>query len=486
MHIAGTNAARIAAAALALASCDSRPEQPPPASPEALAEKARLRPTDRARWEAGAKLGADLYAFGFPLVLMDAAERRMTNVAAESSAGTPVNQFCHAYEQEPAACGGVFPAEADMLVSTAWLDLTKEPIVLSVPDTRGRYYLMQMLDAWTNVFASPGSRTIGTQAGRFAILGPGWKGRLPAGVKELRSPTRTAWIVGRTQASGPGDQKAANEIQRQYQLTPLSALGHAYAAPSGVVDPKVDPRTPPAEQVARMGTQAFFKRLAALLEANPAAPEDAPMMERLASIGVAPGRDFDLGKLESDTARGLDRGVKVALDRLRQGAQAGGQLESGWAIMPPILGAYGTRYRVRAVAALMGLGAGLPQDVVQASAFVDREDRKLDGANKYVLHFPKGQTPPVNASWSLTPRGAQSSSGASPVAGQAIASWMPLQRNPDGSLDVYIQKGSPGRGRESNWLPAPPGPFGLTLRMYWPKEPLLDRTWRPPPVIQVQ
>ncbi len=201
-----------------------------------------------------------------------------------------MNQFVHVRAFPDASFKDVVRANVDTLYSSAWLDLSKEPIVLSVPDTRGRYYLMPMIDAWTNIFASPGKRTTGTKAGHFAITGPGWSGTLPKGVQELKSPTNMVWIIGRTQTNGPKDYAAVHAIQDGYKLVPLSAFGKPYTAPKGEVDPAVDMKTPPVEQLKKMTTEAFLGRLAALLKANPPPASEAPVLAKLAKIGVVPAR----------------------------------------------------------------------------------------------------------------------------------------------------------------------------------------------------
>src|SRR5215472_1019187 len=192
------------------------------------------------------------YIFGYPLLLMDATRAKLSNVPHSTEVGSaPMNQFAHMKTFPDASFTEVVSPNADTLYSQGWLDLAKEPIVLSVPDTHGRYYLMPMLDAWTNVFASPGKRTTGTGKGTFAITGPRWSGSLPANVKEIKSPTDMVWIIGRTQTNGKADFAAVNAIQNQYKLTPLSAWGKPYTPPSDVAtDPNVDMKTPPVEKVA--------------------------------------------------------------------------------------------------------------------------------------------------------------------------------------------------------------------------------------------
>ncbi len=431
------------------------------------------------------KAGVEAVVYGLPLVIMDLTKDKITNVAKPEAFAAPVNQFANVPQFPDASFKDVVRANVDTLYSSAFLDLTAEPIVLSVPDTHGRYYLMPMLDAWTNVFASPGKRTTGTKAGNFAITGPGWSGTLPKGVIEIKAPTNMAWIIGRTQTDGPADYPAVHKIQNGLKLTPLSAFGKPYTPPPGKVDPNFDMKTPPVDQLRKMSAETFFNRLATLLKSNPPPASEAPVLEKLKAIGVAPGEKFDPSKLDPAVAKGLEQSVSVAVDKLLAASKEVGAPVNGWRVPPMILGNYGADYGARAVVALVGLGANLPQDAVYPSAYVDGEGKSLEGANKYVIHFDKGATPPVNAFWSITMYNPESFFVANPLNRYAISSWMPLKKNPDGSLDIYVQHDSPGKAKEANWLPANDKDFNVTLRMYWPtdKAPsILDGSWKPPAV----
>jgi hypothetical protein len=426
--------------------------------------------------------GIEGVVYGLPLVIMDITMKKTTNVTKPEGFAAPINQLVNAQTFPDASFKDVVRANVDTLYSSAWLDLSKEPMVLSVPDTHGRYYLMPMLDAWTNVFASPGKRTTGTKAGNFAITGPGWTGTLPTGVKEIKAPTNLVWMIGRTQTDGPKDYAAVHAIQKDCRLVPLSAFGKPYTPPEGVVDPSVDMKAPPVEQLAKMDGLTFFKRLAMLMKSNPPPPEDAPALANLAKIGVVPGQDFDAGKLDPTVAKGLQKSVSVALEKLQAAAKEAGAPVNGWRVPPMTVGKYGTDYGERAIVALVGLGANLPADAVYPSAFMDGDGKPLNGAHRYVLHFDKDATPPVNAFWSVTMYNAQSFFVANPINRYAISSWMSLQLNKDGSLDLYIQRESPGKNKETNWLPAAEDEFSVTMRMYWPKDKppsVLDGTWRP-------
>lgn len=444
---------------------------------------------DEAKVQEALKAGVEAVVYGLPLIMMDLTKDKTTNVAKPEGFAAPVNQFVNVQAFPDASFKDVVRANVDTLYSSAFLDLSAEPIVLSVPDTHGRYYLMPMLDAWTNVFASPGKRTTGTKAGNFAVTGPGWTGKLPKGVTEIKAPTNMVWIIGRTQTNGPADYPAVHKIQSGYKLTPLSAFGKPYTPPEGKVDPDIDTKTPPVQKAQGMSAEAFFTRMSALLKSNPPPASEAPILEKLKAIGVVPGEKFELSKLDPAMAKGLEQSVKVAFEKLLAASKETGAPVNGWRVPPMILGNFGSDYGARAVVALIGLGANLPQDAVYPSAVVDGEGKPLDGANKYVIHFDKGALPPVNAFWSLTMYNPESFFVANPINRYAISSWMPLKKNKDGSLDLYVQHDSPGKDKEANWLPASDKDFNVTLRMYWPVEKapsIIDGSWKPPAVKQAQ
>ena len=429
----------------------------------------------------------DAYLFGYPLVMMDVTRLVSTGVPKVDGAKAPVNQLNHLRAFPDYTFTDVVSPNADTLYSLGFLDLKAEPMILSVPAVGKRYYLMQMVDAWTNVFASPGTRTTGGGKGEFAIVGPRWTGTLPAGVKEIKSPTDVVWLIGRTQTNGKADYAAVHAIQDQYKLMPLSAWGKPYTAPANVpVPPGIDVKTPPVEQVARMDAPTFFGRLNALMQAHPPASADAPALARFAAIGVAPGKPFDPKSLDPAVASAVEQGVKAGQARLiAEAKKSHGTKVNGWDILPANTANFGTDYTWRAVVAMVGLGANLPADAIYPHAIVDSTGQPLSGANRYVIRFPKGQQPPVNAFWSITMYNAKQAFVQNPIGRYAIGDRDKLQVAADGSVTIYVQHDSPGKDRESNWLPAPPDSFNVFMRLYWPTQAIIDGTWKPPPVERV-
>ena len=426
--------------------------------------------------EAIATLG---YIYGYPLVLMDATRATMTST-------TPVNRFDHKPAFPDETFRDVVSPNVDTLYSQAWLDVSREPIVLAAPDLGRRVYLMQLLDGWTNVFASLGTRTTGNGKAAFAIMGPGWRGELPASVDRIKAPTNMVWVIGRTYTAGMRDYDAVHAIQRQYQLVPLGAWGRPFTPPrDGPPAAADDSDAPPVARVDALGASAFFDRLARLMKANPPADNDAPMVNRLGRIGVRPGEPFDIGGLPPSVADAVEGGVAAARARLCSAKLSSlARPVNGWHT-PLDLGRYGTNYEHRASVALTGLGANLAEDAVYAAADVDAAGQPLSGQHRYLLRFRPGARPPVDAFWSLTMYGDDHFLVANPIGRYALGDRDSMRAAPDDTLDIYIQHDGPGPDRRSNWLPAPAGGFNLIMRLYHPKAPVLDGSWVPPAIVRV-
>jgi hypothetical protein len=435
----------------------------------------------------------EAYIYAYPLVTMELTRRTMTNTVKAEGTKAPMGEFVRMREYPNAQFRDVTAPNADTLYTQAWVDVSREPWVLSIPDMKGRYFLFPMLDGWTNVFQDPGKRTTGTGAQKYAITGPGWKGKLPPGVTEYKSGTGIVWILGRIYCTGtPEDYKAVHALQDKVTIVPLSSYGKAYAAPPGKVDSSINPKESVRDRVNAMDAASYFALFAELLKTNPPAAADAPMVAKLASIGIVPGKSFDAARLDPAVARGIAEAPKPAQDKImaqmKEGIVTGAmKLEDGW-LFTTRTGLYGTDYLQRALITAIGLGANRPQDAVYPTSEGPDVLKKYDGKNKYVMHFDKGKTPPADGFWSLTMYDAQYFFVDNPLNRYTLSQRNALKANPDGSVDLYIQRESPGKDKESNWLPAPTGQFILMMRLYWPKETspsILDGTWKIPRVEQV-
>jgi hypothetical protein len=435
------------------------------------------------------KIAIDAYIYGYPLITMEMTRRVVTNVAKPEGTRAPMGHLIRLREYPTAAFRDVTAPNADTLYTTAFIDVRKEPWVLSLPDAHGRYYLFPMLDGWTDVFQVPGKRTTGTGPQKYAITGPGWKGNLPTGVKEYKSPTAIVWILGRIYCTGtPEDYAAVHKMQDEISLVPLSAYGKPFTPPPGKVDPNIDMKTPVRDQVNGLSAEAYFDLLAKLMRDNPPAKADAPMVAKLAELGIVPGQPFDINKLGADTADALESVPKVANEKIMAHFREAGGDKNGW-VFTTKTGIYGTDYLQRALITAIGLGANRPQDAIYPTSEADADGQPYSGENKYVMHFDKGHLPPVNGFWSLTMYNAEYFFVDNPLNRYTLSARDKLKQNADGSVDLYLQAGTPGSDTESNWLPAPQGKFILMLRLYWPKETppsIIDGTWKPPAVKEVK
>jgi hypothetical protein len=438
--------------------------------------------------EEAVAIGTEAYIYAYPLVTMEMTRRVMTNTATAGESHAPMGQFARSKRYPDASFRDVTAPNADTLYSPAWLDLTQEPYLLSLPDVDRRYYLMPMLSGWTDVFAVPGTRSTGNRAQRYVITGPNWSGTLPAGFEHIKAPTNLVWMLGRTYCTGtPEDYREVHSLMDQYSLMPLSALGRPYTPSPGTVDPTTDMTTPVRDQVNGMTAATYFRLFARLMRDNPPAEADAPILARIARIGLAPGRGFDANQLEGTIAAVLETVPTLAIDTIMNHFRATGTHENGWTFTTKT-GLYGTDYLQRALITAIGLGANRPQDAVYPVSESDADGQPYRGSNQYLMHFDKGQMPPADAFWSLTMYNSDYFFVANPLNRFTLSSRDKFVENADGSVDLYVQHENPGPEREANWLPAPQGKFVLMLRMYWPRETppsILDGTWKIPPVKKV-
>lgn len=436
-------------------------------------------------------LAVEAYIYGYPLVTMEITRRVITNVEKAEGSKGPMGHIIKLRQYPDASFKDVTAPNADTLYTTAFVDVAKEPWVLSIPDMKDRYFLFPMLDGWTTVFQVPGKRTTGDGAQSYAITGPGWQGTIPDGVTEYKSPTSIVWILGRIYCDGSEeDYKAVHALQDQCKLVPLSAYGKDWTPPPGKVDPSIDMKTAVREQVNRMDAVEYFTLLSELMKTNPPTAADAETVAKFAEIGIVPGQDFDKSKLN---AAFIKRIPEIAFHRIMLHFKfSDGDVQdiNGWGFTTKT-GIYGTGYLQRALVTAIGLGANRPQDAIYPTSLKSKDgllSRAYHGANRYVVTFPKGQLPPVRGFWSITMYDDKYFFVDNPLNRYSISARQNLKTNPDGSTDIYIQNESPGADHEANWLPAPKDKFILMMRLYWPDDSppsILDGSWVIPPVKKV-
>jgi hypothetical protein len=431
-------------------------------------------------------IARDAYIYFYPLVTMDVTRKQLTNVEPGKGVGAPMNALFSFPAFPTADMRQVVRPNFDTLYTVGYLDLTKEPMVVSVPDTGGRYYLLPMLDMWTDVFASPGWRTTGTQAGNFLVTPRGWNGNLPAGFTQIEAPTPYVWIIGRTKTDGPPDYDAVHKIQAGYKITPLSEWGKSPKPLEVKIDPSIDMKTPPKIQVDTMKGGDYFAYAAELLKLQTPHLTDEPIIAQMKRIGIEPGKSLDLSKVDPVVRKALEDAPAAGQQLMAWKVPTIARVANYWSMNTDTMGVYGNYYLKRAIIAELGLGANLPEDAIYPLNLADETGKPLDGTNKYTIHFDKGATPLVNAFWSVTLYDSDGFQVANSLNRFAVSSWMPFKYNADGSLDLYFQNETPGADKEVNWLPAPKGAFNLTMRLYAPKSDTLTGKWNPPPVVKVQ
>ena len=430
-------------------------------------------------------VGVEAYHYLYSLITMDVTRRIMSNVPAGKMPGFgPMGAFYHMRAFPDANFKAVVRPNFDTLYSSAWVDV-REPVILSVPDTHGRYYLLPMLDMWTDVFAAPGSRTSGNQAGKFALVYEGWQGQLPDGIAKIEAPTPYIWIIGRTQTNGPADYEAVHQVQDGYLLTPLSRYPNPPAAPEYHPDPAVDMKTPPLNQVNNMSAKDYFTYGAQLMKLHPPHKTDWSQVARRRLAGLHLGETFNWDHLDPAVQDALNQVPAAALKSMQTKLPTLARVVNGWQMNTDTMGVYGDYYLKRAIVAMVGLGANQAVDAIYPLSLVDADGQPYHGANQYVMHFEKDEIPPIAAFWSMTLYDAEGFQVANELNRFAIGDRDALQFNADGSLDLYLQNTNPGPDKVSNWLPTPTGPWNVCLRLYAPRPQALDGTWNPPAVKKI-
>lgn len=471
---------RLAAAATALlllAGCStdtSAPEDtPPPPAPDTAGA---VSPA-----EARA-IAKEAYVYGFPIVDNYRVQYSYFVDRDDPEYKGGWNQVHSTARLYTPADTAIQTPNADTPYSMLGADLRAEPLVLTVPPIQqDRYYSLQFVDGYTYNFAYVGSRTTGNGGGRYLLAGPGWQGEKPEGVDEvIRSDTELAFVLYRTQLFGPSDIEEVRKIQAGYQVAPLSVYLNQ---PSPEPAPAIDfvPPLPPEQQ--RTSPQ-FFEILNFALRFAPELPDEKGVRQRFAKIGIGPDGNFDADALSPEMRAAIEGGMADAwteFDTFKRTEVDTGEVGSAQF--------FGSRedlkgdYLYRMAGAVLGIYGNTAAEAIYPGAFNDSTGTPLSGANNYVYRFPSGGLPPVNAFWSLTVYELPASRLVeNPIKRYLINSEMlpGLVPDPDGGYTFYIQNASPGIERESNWLPAPKGPFSLVLRLYWPKPDALNGTWKAP------
>ena len=442
---------------------------------------------DEAKAKQAYALGVQAYMWGYPMVVMQKSRDAMTKggdapVTPEqfNKSGllfAPVNQVANAWGMLGPKFSAVQSANSDTQYSVTWFDSSEEPYVLHLPDAHGRYYTYQFIDAWTNNFHYASTRTMGSQEQSYALVAPGWKGKLPEQVTRVDCPTPTGFIIGRWFVEDEQDVAAVNAIQKQVTMTPLSSYGRPYAPP------KV-PVVPPKKYT---GDLAFFEQLGDTLVINGAPAADAGLLGLLTNIGLTVDHGFDSSALSDGERKALGQAVKDGDAMLAAKSASMGKEVNGWQLSPVLDVYFGNSYLFRAAIGYQAMFVNTPIEAYYPSVFKDTDGKVLDGSTgKYTITFPKGKTPPVGAFWSVTMYDAKKRLMVeNPINRYKLGSADKLQAAADGSVTLYFQADSPGKDKESNWLPAPKEPFYMLMRMYLPKIEVLNGQYEIPGVERV-
>jgi len=426
-------------------------------------------------------LGAEAYLYGYPLVIMETTRLQSAKYIGPENQLRMVRQFPNAQFKD------VVRPNVDTLYTTAFISMKEGPWVFEMSANDKRYELMPFMDAWTNVFASPGTRTSGNQGATYLLAGPEWDGQVPMGMTLLKSPTNMVWLIGRTQTNGTADFATVHELQNRLRLSKWTTPENSASANTDSKrDAKPDwqvslePSIAPVAQMKALSTPEFFNRLMQLMVSHPASKEDAPLIERLAQLEIKPGQAVHLSW---SNALSFSLGRWIANQRVMQALNTKAQ-DGSWSYPPLNLGRYGTDYNTRAAVAMVGLGANLPEDAMYPNTALDHQGQALNGKHRYRLHFAANALPPVKAFWSITAYGADEFLIDNPMQRFAIGDRDPLVFNADGSLDLWVQATPPSQKEAaSNWLPVQMGaPFLLNARLYWPEDKALNGQWKMPAV----
>ncbi|WP_170235835.1 DUF1254 domain-containing protein [Colwellia demingiae] len=424
------------------------------------------------------KLAASAYLYGYPLVIMEETRKGLT-------AHGGMNQLKHTQDFPDSDFRLVVRPNVDTLYTSAWIDLSQGPLILSMPATGERYYVLPFMDAWTNVFERRGTSTTGNEAQEIAVVGPDFTGELPSGIDSVvKSPTDMVWMIGRIQSNSKFDVVNVANIQADMALTPLALwkTGERYKGVTNSLseDKSIDPM----KIVDAMDAQTFFSKMNTLMEQQSPASVDSDELAKFAHLNIVAGANFQKDNLGFIQQWAVEKALPLTIEKLLQAVGIREANEQGWNVMLD-LGTYGTNYKLRAAIARLGLGALPAIEASYPSTSVDATGHAYDGSNNYVLHFPAENIPSVRAFWSLSMYDHEGFFIDNYINRYAIGDRSGLEFNADGSLDLYIQNQPPSQGT-SNWLPAPADKFNLLLRLYMVDEAFLKGEWTLPPVRKVE
>jgi hypothetical protein len=437
--------------------------------------------------EEAKSLAKEAYLFGMPVVFFEKQVdfQSYTNKVTEKRA--PINQFFHYRAFVEASDKSVVGFNVDNLYSLAAIDLSREPLVLFIPEMGNRFWLMQVIDAWNGVPAAPGSRTHGSKGGTFVIVGPDYKGELQKDMEIIKSPTKLVILGGRTYCAGKADYATVHKLQDQYKLVPLSQWGKNYVPPATVpLKQGVDGTTLVNKQFNALTAEQFYKNLNRLMVSNPPYASDSVVVKKIEKLGIKPGADFSLSTFKPEVAKAIEEGYADGFKAMMKESTQLGKIVNGWSLTYD-MGKYGTRYAYRAAWTYFGIGGNILEDAFYPLAQVDADKNPLDGANKYTLTFTKDEIPPASAFWSLTMYDFDAYLVPNALNRYALGDRSNLKFEKDGSLIIYLQNSNPGKDKESNWLPSPAsGKFKVALRLYVPKPVATQGKWIPPAIQKVK
>jgi len=370
----------------------------------------------------------------------------------------------------------------DTLYSFAFLDFSTNAFILSMPDTNQRYYLIQIMDAWTNVIGSLGKRTTGTKSLKFFLCGPNYKGLSPKELIRIDSPTNMAWILGRIDTNGPEDYDTVGRIQEQITLEIYNKTSENIMMNNSVLINKTKSKLVPIDKLMNMDVDEYYNTFSKLLQDNSPLKNDTSIVEYFGYLGVLEA-NFNYSSLNPFYRFILNAEYKLSNSILNSGLiKKFMKTNHGWMGSGlSNIGDYGTDYMTRALVAKMGFGANLPIDAIYPTAYFDTNDYELNGSNEYILRFNKSDIPVVNAFWSLAIYDKDSFLVPNEINRYSLRNTDDLIYSEDGSLTFYIQNTSPGVFKMKNWLPSPKeGKFSVTMRLYWPDKKILENKWTPP------